>query len=133
MFGSAGRLNVAPGRGSSQWSSACEKNNKEVEVRVRVECAEDVIKGTTMTARATCRGRCEEGYFIKTQTLPADLMTLVLSHARKFTCAEVRNVRTCGVGFTHPSVASESPLPVWNKNQKSSLFIQTRCKPPFFS
>ena len=65
-----------------------------------------------MTARATWRGRCEEGYFVKTQTHPADLMTLVLSHARKFTWAEVRNVRMCGVGFTHPSVATESPLPV---------------------
>ena len=26
----------------SQWSSPCESNNKEVEVGVRVECAEDV-------------------------------------------------------------------------------------------
>ena len=72
-----------------------------------------------MTARATWRGRCEESYVVKTQTLPADLMTLVLSHARKFTCAEVRNVRMCGVGFTHPSGATESPLPVGGtKNQK---------------
>ena len=39
---SAGRPNVAPGRGSSQWSSPREGNNKEFEVGVRVECAEDV-------------------------------------------------------------------------------------------
>ena len=50
VFDSASRPNVAPGRGSSQWSSQCERNDKEVEVGVRVECAEDV---TTMTARAT--------------------------------------------------------------------------------
>ena len=42
VFDSAGRPNVAPGRGLSQWSSPREGNNKEVEVRVRVECAEDV-------------------------------------------------------------------------------------------
>ena len=56
-----------------------------------------------MTARATLRARCEDGCFNKTQTLTADLMTQVLSQngsARKFTCAEVRNVRRCGVVFT---------------------------------
>ena len=42
VFDSDGRPNVAPGRGSSQWSSPCEGNNKEVKVGVRVECAEDV-------------------------------------------------------------------------------------------
>ena len=30
VFDSAGRPNVAPGRGSSQWLSPCEGNNKEV-------------------------------------------------------------------------------------------------------
>ena len=42
VFDSAGWPNVAPGHGLSQWSSPCEGNNNEVEVGVRVECAEDV-------------------------------------------------------------------------------------------
>ena len=40
-------------------------------------------KGTTMTARETWRARCEDGCFIKTQTLTADLTTQVLGHTRK--------------------------------------------------
>ena len=71
---------------------------------------------------------------IKTQTLTADLMTQVLSHAREFTCAEVRNVRRCGVVFTHtvgtresPSLVSEIPC---NLGLKTSPSIPARCLPP---
>ena len=44
-FDSANWPNVAPCRGSSQWSSPCEGNNKEVGCGVRVECAEEVTQG----------------------------------------------------------------------------------------
>ena len=45
VFDSARRPNVAPGRGSSQWSSPREGKYKEIEVGLRVECAEDVKEG----------------------------------------------------------------------------------------
>ena len=45
------------------------------------------------------------------QTLTADLTTQVLSHAKIFTCAEVRNVRRGVVScLHHPSLTRESPL-----------------------
>ena len=40
-------------------------------------------KGTTTTARETWRARCEDGCFVETQTLTADLMNQVLSQSRK--------------------------------------------------
>ena len=90
VFDSAGRRKVAPGPGSSQWSSPCEGNKKKVEVGVRVECAEDVksSKGTTMTARATWRARREDGYFYHDTTF---------SHAKKIhVCGSVECARVFG-------------------------------------
>ena len=58
------------------------------------------------------------GYLIKTQRLTADLMTQVWSHGRKFTCAEVRNVRRCGVGFTPVACNGMANVCGRNKNQK---------------
>ena len=66
-----------------------------------MECEWNVQKrsseGTTTTARETWRARCEDGCFIKTQTLAGDLMTQVLTHAKK---SRVRNVRRFGAVFT---------------------------------
>ena len=65
-----------------------------------MECAEEVKKKINKDARETWRARCEDGCFVKTHTLTADLMTQVfLSHARKIhvcgsaECAQV----WCGV------------------------------------
>ena len=100
VLGSASWPNVAPCRGSSQWSSPCEWNNKEVWIGVRVECEDEAKSRTTTTARETRRARCEEGCLVETQTLTADLMTQVLSQTRKITYSEVQNVRRFGVVFT---------------------------------
>ena len=62
-------------------------------------------KGTTMTARATWRARCEDGYFIKTHKLNF----VNLSHARNFTCAEVRNGSMHLHALTTPST-SHAPI-----------------------
>ena len=40
-------------------------------------------KGTTSTARETLRAKCEDGCFVETQTLTADLMTQTLSPREK--------------------------------------------------
>ena len=56
--------------------------------------------GTTTTAHETWRARCEDDYLARHKMFPVDLMTQVLSHARKITCAEVRRVRGIGVVFT---------------------------------
>ena len=49
---------------------------------------------------------------LRDTNVPVDLMTQILSHAKKIASVEVRRVRGFGVVFTHPSLKKESPLPV---------------------
>ena len=63
-------------------------------------------------------------------------MTQVMSHARKFTRAEMRNVRKCGEVFTHTvdymglAIACERNTLQLGIKVKSSQLIPVRCLPP---
>ena len=91
---SANWPNDAPCRGSSQWSSPCEGTTRK----------SDLESGMCRRGQAgeQRRAGCEDDCFVERQSLTADLMTQVLSHARKFTCAVVLNVRGFGEVFPPP-------------------------------
>ena len=111
VMGSSGK-SVRFSRSAKRRSLVVDLYSGQLHVKIqttrKLECGWTVqkrsSKGTTTTARETWRARCEDGCFIKTQPLTADLMTQVLSHARKIhVCrsAECAQVWCCVYTLRH--------------------------------
>ena len=79
-------------------------------------------KGTTTTARQTCRDRCEDGGFVKTQNHTSDLMTQVLSHTRKN--------HVCGSAECAQVWCNVQKYIIQHKHQNSMLVSLRTCSRP---